>query len=378
MWTRQIALTPNGTQTLSKMPSRFVEGVYPKMAVRGKDGHLWCDDGKEYIDLIAGLGAISLGYADPDVNKVVLEQMSQGTSFSLPHALEADVSELLCSLVPLTSSWKFGKNGTDATLMAVRAAKAYTKREKVMIVHYHGCADLFESLGTRQAGMFDLSQFATKAIYNSLGSFEPLKSEQYACVIMQPMNFIYPIGDFLQEVQDLCRKTGTLLIFDETVTGGRFGGFTAQTYFSVYSDLTVMGKGIANGFPLSAVGGSRKIMQTFERDDFFASSTFGGECLSLAAAKVTLKKLNDNLPELIHKGTQIRQVLNECFEDNTFPGYTTRFGIELEPDEKKRFMSHLCKKGILVSPYANFVMLSHSEEDLDKIWEAVSSFSRVD
>ena len=269
--------TPCGSQTLSKMANRYPE-VYPKALDYGREGHVFDIEGREYIDLISGLGAVSVGYANTDVSLAAQLQLHKGVTFSLPTLLEAQVAERLTQLVPNTEMWKFGKNGTDGTVMAVRAARAFTKRTKIMTVGYNGCADQFEIKGVRNAGIpEELKDTIVKATYNDIDSFRELFSYEYACVLLEPMVVHYPEKHFLSDLRMICDRTGTVLIFDEVVTGGRFDGFTAQSHFKVVPDLTVLSKGLANGFPLCAVGGSRRIMSTFERNDFFASGTFGGE-----------------------------------------------------------------------------------------------------
>lgn len=363
---RLSKVTPCGSQTLSKMPIRFVQGVYPKVLSHGSGGHVWDTDGNSYIDLIAGLGAVSVGYSDKYINKAVCEQLGKGVSFSLPILLEAEVSELLCSLIPHTEMWKYGKNGTDATVMAVRAARAFTGRDKIMTVGYNGCADVFEVNGSRTAGIPKvLSDLNHKAIYNDIESFQSLRDGTYACLIMEPMVYEYPKAGFLEALRELCTETGTLLIFDEVVTGGRFKGFTAQSYFNVVPDLTCLGKAIANGFPLCAVGGPRPIMSTFERNDFFASGTFGGEAISLKACLETVSKLHSNLSDTLVKGQRIKDAFNEVFQGLAMcEGYPTRLIFKFPTsDHKALFMQEMCYSNVLIG-HANMIMVNHTDYDV--------------
>lgn len=364
LWERQKSLTPGGAQTLSKEPSRYVDGVYPKLLSHGIGGHVWDVDGREYIDLIAGLGAVSVGYSNEHVDRAVKQQLAKGVSFSLPTTLEADVAEKLCELFPGTEMWKYGKNGVDATLMAVRCARAYTGREKILVHGYHGCSDHFEALGTRQAGMIDLSQYTDKL---NLEDLSCLDNMTYAAVIIEP--YVFDVINW-KAVIEWCQYTGTLLIVDEIVCGGRFKGFSAYSYLGLEPDLVCVGKGLANGFPLSAVGGKREIMKTFERDDFFASTTFGGEAVSLAACKVTLDILEANLAELISKGQRIKEA-----SFGKAKGYPTRLSFDFDTSEEKAlFMQEMCKRGILVG-YSNMVMVDHTEEDINKICEAIKNIA---
>lgn len=373
VYSNNLKFTPCGSQTLSKMPNRFIEGVYPQVVESGRDCHVWDIEGNEYVDLIAGLGAVSVGYCDSDINEAAWEQMQNGISFSLPHRLEGELAEKLTELVPGTEMWKFGKNGTDATVMAVRAARAYTGRTKIMTVGYNGCADQFEIKGVRNAGIpKELEPTITKANYNDLKSFSDILLGHYACVLMEPMVYEYPRPGFLETIRSACDASGTLLIFDEVVTGGRFEQFTAQHSFGVVPDITCLGKAIANGFPLCAVGGRRRIMEVFERDDFFASGTFGGETVSLAACLKTVDKLAKGLTRTLVNGKIIQDSFNDIFKDKAVcKGYPTRFIFEFPTKEHKAlFMQEMCLNGVLIG-HANMVMASMTDKDVRYIIEAI-------
>lgn len=368
-------VTPGGSQTLSKMPCRFVRGVYPEVLTKGFKAHVWDAEGHEYIDLISGLGAVSVGYSDPVIDNAVWQQMGKGVSFSLPHPIEGQVARKLCELVPGTEMWKFGKNGTDATVMAVRAARAHTGRMNIITVGYSGCADVFEAIGTRQAGIpvKELAPLNHRATYNDIESFTCLRDESYACVIMEPMVYEYPKPGFLEALRDLCTTTGTLLIFDEVVTGGRFEQFVAQSYFKVMPDLTCLGKAIANGFPLSAVGGLRAYMSTFERDDFFASGTFGGETVSLAACLATVDRLQKDIAHTIEIGTEIQWYFNNTFGDFDAEcvGYPTRFIFKFPSKAHSAlFMQEMCINDVLIG-HANMAMTSLTHWDIGFIRQAI-------
>lgn len=378
-YARLLKVTPCGSQTLSKMPCRFVEDIYPKVLDSGLNGHVWDVDGNEYIDLISGLGAVSVGYADIIVNGAARAQMSKGISFSLPTLLEAQAAERLCQLVPNTEMWKFGKNGTDATVMAVRAARAVTGRDKVLSVGYNGCADVFEAVGTRRAGIPGvLTPLIHKAVYNDIESFQCLRDETYACLIMEPMVYEYPIKGFLEALRELCTETGTLLIFDEVVNGGRFNKFVSQSHFGVVPDFTCLGKAIANGFPLCAVGGTRQFMQVFERNDFFASGTFGGEAVSLAACLATVDRLEKSLPRTIEIGQKIQDAFNKIFNEQArCDGYPTRLIFKFPtPELKALFMQEMCLRGVLIGA-ANMVMPSHNDTDVTHIINAIYGSYRI-
>jgi glutamate-1-semialdehyde 2,1-aminomutase len=344
------------------MKSRYPDN-YPDTLVKGKDGHIWDDNGNEYIDLISGLGSISVGYANDFIDHAAYMQIRKGTIFSLPNPIEYEVAQRLTELVPWTEQWRFGKTGTDGVLMAVRAARAYTGRNKILTSGYHGCTDHFECLGTRKAGMLDLTEY-TKQYFGSLD----YSDKSYAAIVLEPWLLeqqIYPI------IRQWCDKTGTLLIADEVVTGGRFEGFTASSFIKVRPDIIVLGKGLANGFPLCAVGATRSIMSTFERDDFFASGTFGGECVSLAGAVATLDILQEELPQMIWNGGRIKEAFNKLNFKGKAVGYPTRLDFQFtNPVDKYVFWQEMCKNGVLVG-YNNFIMATHTDRDVTMIIDAI-------
>lgn len=378
-WKEQCKYVPNGTGTLSKMPSRYPSN-YPILLSWGKGGKVYSIDGDEYIDLIAGLGAISVGYCNDEVNKVIEEQLDYGNVFSLPSYLEGLLAKKLTEIIPNTEMWKFGLNGTDANVMAVRTARAYTGRTKIITIGYNGCADVFECQGTRNAGIPEiLKEHNTRKTYG----FLPIESKEYSCILLEPMVFDYPKDNYLQELKNWCNRNGTLLIFDEIVNGGRFEKFVSSKYFGVEPDLYTIGKGIANGLPLSAVGGKRSIMHTFERSDFFASGTFSTPCVSLAAALETINILEEKIPKMLLNGRRIKEAFNKLpwpkvSEKDTFCiGYPTRLNFEFPTKEHKfLFWQEMCNNGVLIG-YTNFVMADHTDEDITAVIKAIFNSFKV-
>jgi glutamate-1-semialdehyde 2,1-aminomutase len=367
--------TPNGSQTLSKMPNKFVEGVYPKVLSHGYGGRVWDVDGREYVDMIAGLGAISVGYCNPYIDDKVKTQLDKGVLFSLPTVLEYEVSKRLTELVPFTEQWKFLKTGSEATTAAVKAARAITGRDKVMTCGYHAWMDWYAIQNNRKAGIPSFNQdLVTKVTYNKWEDFKQLESEEYACLIIEPYVFDTPVPEFFWYIQDLCEMSGTLLIFDEVVTGGRTKFFTAAANFQIEPDLITMSKGIANGFPLSAVGGKKEIMSVFERDDFFVSGTFGWECVSLAACLETLNILEKSIDKMYYMGEQIKDYFMSLFgglHGCVCKGYPTRLTFDFPtPEHKALFMQEMCLNGVLTG-YSNMVMADYTKDDVDKILNAL-------
>jgi glutamate-1-semialdehyde aminotransferase/spore coat polysaccharide biosynthesis protein SpsF (cytidylyltransferase family) len=284
---------PLGSQTFSKSRTQYPFGASPYFIQRGRGSHVWDVDGNEYIDFINSLAAVTLGYNDPDVTQAVRDQLEDGVIFSLAHPIEMQVAEKLVEMVPCAEMVRFGKNGSDATSGAIRLARAYTGRDHVAVCGYHGWQDWYIGSTTRNRGVPEVTQRLThKFMYNDIASLHTVFSEcrdQIAAVILEPMNITEPAPGFLEEVRELTTRNGALLVFDETITGFRFALGGAQELFGVTPDLATFGKGLANGYPISAVAGKERYMQLMK--EIFFSFTFGGEALSLAAALATMKKL---------------------------------------------------------------------------------------
>lgn len=284
---------PLGAQTFSKSLTQLPFGVSPYFAARAEGSRLWDLDGHEYLDFGNALCAVTLGHADPEVNAAVAAQLRDGTIFSLSHTLEADVAELICELVPSAEAVRFGKNGSDATAGAVRLARAFTGRDRVLVCGYHGWQDWYIGATARNRGVPEATRALTHPFpYNDLAAVERLLAEhsgEVAAIVLEPMNVTEPAPGFLEGLKERAYGAGALLVFDETITGFRLANGGAQAKFGVTPDLTTLGKGIANGFPLSAVCGRADVMKLME--EVFFSFTMGGETLSLAAAKAALTKI---------------------------------------------------------------------------------------
>ena len=290
---RARQVIPLGAQTFSKSVTQLPFGVSPYFAARAKGARMWDEDGNEYVDFCNALCSVTLGYADPDVNAAVAAQLAEGSIFSLSHRLEADVAERICAMVPCADMVRFGKNGSDATTGAIRVARAFTGRERVLMCGYHGWQDWSIGTTARNKGVPEaVSALTTVFPYDDLPALEALLDRHHgevAAIILEPMNVRPPSPGYLEGVRALADRHGAVLVFDETITGFRFHNGGAQAHFGVTPDLATFGKGLANGFPLSAVAGRRDIMM--EMEEIFFSFTMGGETASLAAARAVLDKL---------------------------------------------------------------------------------------
>ncbi|NQZ10171.1 MAG: aminotransferase class III-fold pyridoxal phosphate-dependent enzyme, partial [Algicola sp.] len=207
---RALATIPLASQTFSKSLLSLPEGVSPYFAEKGKGCYLYDVDGNQYTDFMSALLCISLGYADQEVNAAITEQLELGSIFSLPHRLEFEVAELLVDLIPCADMVRFGKNGSDATTAAVRLARAYTQKDRIAVCGYHGWQDWYIGSTSRDLGVPKSTKALTHAFtYNDIDSLKTLFEthlNQFAAVIMEPMNLYYPKDDFLAKVKDLCTE----------------------------------------------------------------------------------------------------------------------------------------------------------------------------
>jgi glutamate-1-semialdehyde 2,1-aminomutase/spore coat polysaccharide biosynthesis protein SpsF len=373
-------LIPSCSQTFSKGPSQFVQGVAPVYLERGEKAHVWDVDGNEYVDTVLALAPIILGYCDPCVDGAVQEQLKNGVSFSLPHRLEIEVAEKLVAMIPCAEMVRFGKNGSDATSGAIRAVRAYTGREMVACCGYHGWQDWYIGTTTRNGGVPVSTRAMTKTfVYNDIDSLKSLFFQypgQIAAVIMEPISVEKPRDNFLAEVKEVAHAHGALLIFDEVVTGFRLAKGGAQEYFGVIPDLACFGKAMANGFPLSAIVGSKEIMRIF--DEIFFSFTFGGEALSLAAARATIETFleKDVIGVLWEQGERLQEGFNVLAKGLGLAQYMSCKGLPprtiidiTAPDEidplllKAILQQEMVRRGVLWAGYHN-VCFSMTEADV--------------
>jgi glutamate-1-semialdehyde aminotransferase len=292
LWRRATEVIPCGSQTLSKMPSQFVRGVYPKYLMRGRGCRVTDVDGHDYIDWPMALGTILLGHAHPAVVAAVTRQVSSGSLFTLMHPLEVEVAERLAAIVPCAEMVRFVKNGSDATEAAIRIARAYTGRQRVAYCGYHGFHDWFAGTTTRPAGVPEAWTSLLRPFeYNRIETLAALLDEhpgEYAAVILEQPG-VEPTDDFLGRVRDLAHDHGAVFVWDEIVTGLRYARGGAQERYGVTPDLACFGKALGNGLPIAAVLGCKPLMQEFER--VFVSMTYGGDALALAAARAVLVTL---------------------------------------------------------------------------------------
>jgi glutamate-1-semialdehyde aminotransferase len=374
---KALKLIPSVTQTLAKGPGQNIKGVAPKYLIKGKGSHVWDVDGNEYLDYLMAIGPLSLGYAYDMVDEAIKRQLEDGITFSLMHPLEVEVAELINRVVPNAESIRYSKTGADVTSAAVRVARAFTGRNKVLCCGYHGWHDWYIGVTDRNKGIPQAIQDLTYTFnYNDIQSVKDSIDDDTAAVILEPFVFEEPKNNFLQELRDVCTANGTLLIFDEMWTGFRVSVGGAQEYFNIKADLACFSKAVANGMPIAILTGRKDIMSLLEKDVFFFT-TFGGEALSLAAAKATITELEDkNVPDKLAKqGRKLKdgynQIANELglhytkcsgFDCRTIITFDASSGNPLEM--KSLVQQEMIKRGILWGGFHN-ISYSHSDEDIE-------------
>jgi glutamate-1-semialdehyde aminotransferase len=382
LWENALRLMPRGTQTMSKCPDQFVDGVYPKFVKSGKGAYLYGLNGKKYLDYMCGLGPIILGYNHKTTNNAIKKQLKNGIIFSWPTLLEQELAQLITEVVPCAEQVRFCKNGTDADLASVRIARSYTGKEKILKPSggYHGWGD-WHAITMRPYGIPScLKDLIDEFEFNNLESLEKLlQKDDVAAVILEPQALTTPAPRFLQGVRELCDKYKVLLIFDEVVTGFRWGLGGAQEYFGVTPDLCCMGKAVANGMPLGIIAGKEKYMN--ELNHVFFSMTFGGETLSLATAIATIKELKTKdynhiweLGNMLDKG--IKETAKKYNLDIIFAGDAPRHNLSFSPETykdvdgvKALFYQEMVKQGILF-PNVIYIQFSHTKNDIKKTIKA--------
>jgi len=370
-------LIPAGTQTLAKGVTQHVFGVAPIFLESG-DGCIVRDvDGNDYLDYTMGVGPLSLGYNYQPVNNAILSQLKNGIVFSLVHPLELQVAELINEIIPNAEMVRFSKSGADVASAAIRLARAFTGKNKILCCGYHGWHDWYISVTDRNKGIPKTVQDLSFTFnYNDINSVLDSMDDDIAAIILEPVVFDEPKDDFLLKLRQICDEKGIVLIFDEMWTGFRMALGGAQEYFNIKADLAIFSKACANGMPISIITGKKEIMQLLDKEVFFFT-TFGGETLSLAATIATINEIRDKnvINHLYKMGNQLRNGINQLLEKYNInyikvKGYDFRLMISIENTNqnplliKSYIQQELIKCGILWSGYHN-MSFAHKEEHIN-------------
>jgi glutamate-1-semialdehyde 2,1-aminomutase len=335
--------------TNSKRPESHVKGVFPSHVARGQGAFLFDHRGNRYLDFICGLGTNLLGYGNDTVSQAISSQLRGGYSHSFATHHELDVAEKLKEMFPFADAWKLLKSGSEACSAAIRIARAKTGRDLVLSESFHGWHDEFVSLTAPALGVPKGPGFP-KAILK-LDQDQKIWSH-VAAVIIEPVvtDWSDDRRKWLQELRQTCTKNGVILVFDEVITGFRFPKHSVSSFWGIEPDLIVLGKAIANGMPLAAVGGKYAVMNCGE---YFVSSTYAGEVLSLAAAKATMTLLQTKyeIADLWKKGEKFLAEFNAICPDKVrIEGYPTRGVFAGDPLARALFFQEACRAGMLFGP----------------------------
>lgn len=391
---RARELIPGASQTLSKGPTQWVQGVAPAYIARGEGAFVWDVDGNRYLDFPMALGPIILGHCDPAVEQAIIEQLHDGITFTLPHPIELEVAERIAALVPGAERVRFAKSGSDATSAAVRLARATSGRDRLVVTGYHGWHDWYIGTTTRHWGVPEPTRSLVEAV--PFGDLDALSAAferwpgQVACVVCEPVGAVEPPASLLGEIVELAHRHGALAVFDEVITGFRLAPGGAQQHFDVRADLVCFGKALGNGMPISALAGPAETMDALQ--DVFFSGTHGGETLSLAAARATLDVL---CSEPVHEhlwrlGHRLQAGVGAAIERHGLGGWVSCSGAApwtivsvREPDPtgktlpaKSLLQQEMLKHGILFNG-SNFISYAHTEADIDAAVEAYGSAFEV-
>ena len=389
-------LFPYGTQLFSRKPELGAFGQAPIYFERMKNAHFWDVDGNEFIDTAMGIGPVILGHTYDAVDNAVKTQIDKGVLGSVNNALEIEVAEKLVDMVPCAEMVKFCKSGGEADAIAVRMARGYTGREKVLFCGYHGWHDWYLAANLESGSSLDkhllpgiepkgvpasLSGTILPFAYNNLEQLKSLLEDnkgEVACIIMEATRFKQPDEGFLEGVRRLADEHQCLLIFDEVITGFRMSAGGAQEYYGVIPDMATFAKAIANGYPLAAVVGRRKIMET--QADNFISSTYWSDTVSLAAGLATLNEIiNNPVIETINKIGQtlisnLKRIIGKYGLAADVLGHGYDFTINFNyADESAKIMTLFIQEMVVRGIYTMGIFYpcyTHSFEDIEKILSA--------
>ena len=392
-------------------PVRAFNGVGgdPVFFKRGQGAYLYDVDDKQYIDYVASWGPLIVGHVHPEVIAAVTDVMQNGLSFGAPTELETKMAEKVCELVPSMDQVRMVSSGTEATMSAIRLARGHTGRDKIVKFEgcYHGHADsllvkagsgaLTMGVPTSPGVPADLAKHTLTLQYNDADMVRDTFNrigDEIACIIVEPvagnMNCIPPVPGFLQALREVCDQHGSVLIFDEVMTGFRVALGGAQQRYDVKPDLTTLGKVIGGGMPVGAFGGKREIMEKIApTGPIYQAGTLSGNPVAMAAGLKTLELISepDFYNHLSDKTQQLTQGLKEKADKAGIPLSTNTvggmFGVFFTTEEKvsnfaqvsacnvarfKTFYHGMLEKGIYMAPSAyetGFVSSMHSREDIE-------------
>jgi glutamate-1-semialdehyde 2,1-aminomutase len=392
-------------------------GITPPFITKGEGSKIWDEDGNEYIDYVGSWGPLILGHNNKQVQAAICKQLEQGTSFGAPTSLEYDMAKLISDLVPSVEMIRMVNSGTEATMSAIRLARAYTERSKIVKFagNYHGHGDSLlvkAGSGALTHGIPDSAGITKETVQNTIiadfNDIDGLKkifhkhNKEIAAVIIEPISGnmgVVPANQlFLDELRAITEDNGTVLIFDEVMTGFRVALGGAQSLYKIKPDLTCFGKIIGGGLPVGAYGGKKEIMSMISPSGpVYQAGTLSGNPLTMAAGYATLKILKDNpkiYVDLENKGQLLEKGLLNLVKTHSIDAKINRIGSMLtlffckneiydyksakKADSTKynHFFTEMLNAGIYLAPSqfeAMFVSNTHTIEDIQKTLESANT-----
>jgi 3-aminobutanoyl-CoA transaminase len=391
LFDQACTLVPGGVLGARK-PTDFINGEYPIFLESGKGCRLTDVDGNEFVDFLCGYGPIILGYREEEVDRAVYDQVSgKGFCFTLTQQFQNRLAKKIHELVPSAEMSIFLKTGSDATTASIRIARAHTGRLKVMRCGYHGWHDwCVEMKGGIPPKFFeDVFEFS----YNRLDQLEQLMAEHgsdTAAVIMTPFGhpnhqeMQVPEPGFLEGVKEIAHKYGAVLIYDEIRTGFRVSMGGAQKYYNVTPDISVLGKAIANGYPISVVTGKKEIMMAAAHKLFISSTFFPNSDAFVAALKtIEILERDKVLADIWQKGEAFMAGIQKAIDTHDvgakLTGIPPMFYITFDKDDdntykakRTDFYTQLIRKGFFFTPFHHaYISYRHTQADLDLTLAAI-------
>lgn len=384
---------------------------YPFFAEKGKGSKLWDVDGNVYTDYCLGYGPLIMGHAPANIIEMVYEQIQNGTTYGAPTEKEIDLAKMVVDKVPCAEMVRFVNSGTEATMSAIRLARGFTGKNKIVKFEgsYHGAHDyvlvksgsgaacLPDSLGVPE----DTTKNTLSVPFNdpdAIAALIELEGEEIAAIIVEPVmaniGCIQPKNGYLEFLRKITEENNIILIFDEVITGFRLSEGGAQEYFNVIPDLVTMGKIIGGGFPMGALAGKKEIMEFIAPcGSVYQAGTFNGNPVSVTAGLSTLKLLDKKFYSgLNEKGQSLRDGIKDILEDNNLNlnsvGLASMFQIYFTENDVKNYndaktadiekfdvyFKELLRNGVFIPPSqfeCCFLSQSHSREDIESTLNAL-------
>jgi glutamate-1-semialdehyde 2,1-aminomutase len=403
LWSEAIKIIPGGNGLLSKRPDRFAKDIWPTYFSKAKGCNIWDLDGNIYIDMAQnGIGTAILGYADSDVNKDVISAINNAVNTTLNAPEEVKLAKKILELNPNMGSVKFARGGGEAMSLAVRIARAHTKRDKVLFSGYHGWTDWYLSANLDLSCNLDehllpgldplgvpsgLNGTAIPFRYNDIKDFDKVleQHQDAGVIVIEGARHDLPNIDFLKTIEVKAKEKDIVIIVDEITSGFRMSNSGVYTSFDFNPHIAVYGKALGNGFAISAVVGKKEVMKSAQ--DTFISSTMWTERVGFVAGLSTLNKLNKynvykHLVEVgTHVGKEWKRLSRKNGLDISISDYKPLITFKLNYGDNNNaiatlFIQEMLKRGYLAST-SLYVTYSHTIEIVDKYLENVDKVFKI-